>query len=107
MPHTEVSPLPKEFPCAGARMDITELADCREPVWDLRGLASLSVRAAPRGTPLQSKESPLLLERNARVEEVPKRQKGRKEALLASTAVEFRAHSAEPLRDVLEGRESN
>lgn len=106
MPHTKVSPLPKGFPYAGARKDITELADYREPVWDLRGLASLSVPAAPRGTPLQGKESPLLLERKARVE-VPKRQKGRKEALLASTAVEFRAHSAEPLRDVLEGRESN
>lgn len=106
MPHTEVSPLSKEFPYARARMDITELADSREPVWDLRGLANLSLPAARRGTPLQSKESPLLLECKARVE-VPKRQKGRKEALLASTAVEFRAHSAEPLHHVLEGRESN
>lgn len=39
-------PTTKRFPCAEARMDITELDDWKEPIWDLRVLAYLSVPAA-------------------------------------------------------------
>lgn len=59
-----------------------------------------SVLAAPRG-----RWFPLLLKCKGRAEQVSKRQEGRKEALLAPTAGELRAHSAEPLHDALEGRE--
>lgn len=45
---------------------------------------------SPQGRPLQSK--PIV---QGRIRYVPKRQKDRKEALLASTAVKFRVHSTE------------
>lgn len=41
-------PTTKRFPYAEARMNTTELGDWREPIWDLRVLADLSVPAAHR-----------------------------------------------------------
>lgn len=90
-------------------MDVTELADCGGgwQVWDMRGLVDLLVPAAHRGQTSAQQRVSLLLQCKGRTEHVPKKQKGWKEALMASTAIELRVHCAESLHHALERRESH
>ena len=88
-------------------MDVTELADWREPSLGPERTGRPLSPCSPQGQAFAQQRVPLLLQCKGRTEHVPKKQKGWKEALLASTALELRAHCAESLHHALERRESH